>query len=104
MPAGMQFLNSTRLSTIARQLDDPRLTPDLIHSQRVIDYESYDGEILTRDQARILVADIIADDSKGVTYSTGKLWTETFTIPNLKIGVHFQQEAINQLISLGAIG
>jgi hypothetical protein len=105
MPAGMQFLASTRLTTIARALEDPRLLPgQLIHSQRVLDSDSWDGDIIARDQARTLIADIIADDAQGGTYATGKLWTETFNIPNLKIGVHFKQEEINQLLSLGQAG
>jgi hypothetical protein len=105
MPTGLQLLQSARLTTIIQALEDPRLLPQALRfSQRVLDSDSFDGEILARDIGRVLVADIIADDQRAAVYSTGKVTTETFAIPNLKLGINFTQEQLNQFQSIGMLG
>lgn len=105
MTTAIQLLSSVRLSRIVRAVQDIRLLPGrLPFSQRTPESLSWDGEIIARDIARVLIADIIADDSEAGTYSTGKLTTESFAIPNIKVGIQFTQSQINQLVSLGLMG
>jgi hypothetical protein len=46
-----------------------------------------DDEIMARFIGFPLIADLIADDAKAVTYSFGKFQFESYKIPKLKVGV-----------------
>src|SRR5215831_3468054 len=105
MPTGYNPLTNTRINGILQGLLDPRLLPgNLIFSGRIPETPAEDGEIMARFIGYIQVADLVADDSRAVTYSAGKFQYETVNIPNLKIGAYLTQSMIKQLYQIQANG
>lgn len=94
----LELLGAARVSRIVQGLQDPRLLPQqLVWSRRIPTVPAMDEEILARFVGTIQIADIIADDAQAVVYSAGKLQYELTKIPNLKVGIAFNQALLNQL-------
>lgn len=92
------LFGGVRVGRIMNALQDPRLIPqDLLWSRRIPLQPAMDEDITARFFGTIQIADIIADDAKGVVYSTGKFQFETVKIPNLKVGMGINQTTINLL-------
>lgn len=105
MPAGYQILEAMRINRIMQALQDVRNLPqELKFLARTPAVPATDGEILARYINRIQIADIVADDERAVTYSSGKMKFETYNIPNLKHGRALTQEEINMLNSIQQLG
>lgn len=101
----LEALAAARLTGIMRGLQDVRLLPaERVWTRRIPDTPATDGEILARQIGVTLMADLIADDAKAVTYSQGKIQYETYRIPNLKFGVQMSQEMLNILRRLTVQG
>jgi hypothetical protein len=99
------FLSNVRINRSFQALEDPRLLPaPLPWVARIPSVNALDGEITMRSIDRIKIADLIQDDQKAVTYSTGNATFESFTAPNLKIGRAMDQAMIRQLRALQQAG
>lgn len=105
MPAQTDFFNSVRVTSIMRGLNDPRLLPTpLIWNSRVPDVPATDEEISAKYMGVLQIADLIADDAKAVTYSTGRFEFQTVKVPNIKMGIAMNQAMINSLERIRAMG
>lgn len=94
----IDFFNSARVTGIMRGLNDPRLLPvPLIWNQRIPDVPATDDEITAKYMGTLLIADLIADDAKAVTYSQGRFEFQTTKVPNIKMGIAMNQAMINSL-------
>lgn len=60
-----------------------------------------DDEITAKFSGSIYAADIVADDSRAVTYSMGKLQLVSDNVPNLKFGIRLNQAEIKKLRRYG---
>ena len=56
-----------------------------------------DDEITAKFEGAIYAADIVADDSRAVTYDFGKMTLSTDNVPNLKFGLRLTQGQIKKL-------
>jgi hypothetical protein len=73
-PAQTGFFESARVTGLMQGLTDPRLLPvPLTWNQRIPDVPSFDEEVTAKYVGTLLIADLIADDQKAVTYSAGTL-------------------------------
>jgi hypothetical protein len=54
-------------------------------------------EITATFTGQVFIADLVTDDAKAVVYEAGKLELVTNTVPNLKVGVRFNQAMIDRL-------
>jgi hypothetical protein len=63
-----------------------------------------DEELTARFIGTIQIADMIADDARGVIYSMGRFQYETTKVPNLKVGMGMNQSTLNQLDRLTGMG
>lgn len=54
-------------------------------------------EITATFTGQVFAADLVTDDAKAVVYEAGKLELVTNTVPNLKVGVRFNQAMIDRL-------
>ena len=98
MPAQLNFLGAARVNRIVQGLQDPRLLPQqLVWSRRITRQKASDEEITARFIGTVQIADMIADDARGVTYSMGQFRYETTKIPNIKVGVSLNQAMLNKL-------
>jgi len=105
MAVGYQILQVARINSIIQALQDVRTLPArLSFLNRTPVTPSVDAEIMARFIGYIQVADLVADDERAVTYSSGKLSYESTNIPNLKLGIMLTQAMLNQLQSINANG
>jgi hypothetical protein len=97
--------NVARVNKVMRAIQDVRELPqELVFLNRTPSVPALDGEIMARFVGRVLIADLVADDARAVTYSSGKFNFETSAAPNLKLGVNMTQEMLNQIAMLQAAG
>lgn len=102
---GTQFLEATRVNRVMQAIQDVRELPQqLVWSQRIPTVDAVDGEIMARFIGRVQIADLVADDSQAVTYTSGKMTFETTTVPNIKHGQQLTQTQLNELVALTATG
>jgi hypothetical protein len=98
MPGQLDFFNAARVNGIAQGAYDPRLQPQpLVWDRRIPTVPAMDDEIMARFIGFPLIADLIADDAKAVTYSFGKFQFETTKIPKLKVGVGMNESMLKLL-------
>lgn len=101
MPQGFTPLQNSRINGVYQGLQDPRvLAGQLLFSQRVSEVPADDGEIMARFIGYVHIADLIADDQKAATYSSGKFQFEQYNIPNIKVGATMSQSMINQWLAI----
>lgn len=97
-PAQLGLFNAARITGVMRGLTDPRLLPvPLTWNQRVPDVPATDEEVTAKYVGTLLIADLIADDAKAVTYSQGRFQFQTTQVPNIKMGIAMNQAMINAL-------
>ncbi len=105
MALGQRILSAVRVNRVMSAFQDMRNIPQqLVFLNRTPIVPATDFEILARYNQRVQIADIVADDEKAVTYNSGKMKFETYTIPNIKHGRSLTQEEINTLINLSEGG
>ena len=105
MPAGLDVLQSIRLTRIMRAIQDVRELPaDLVFLGRTSVVPALDGEIMGRYVGRVQIADLVADDAQALTYVSGHMTLETTTVPNIKHGATLTQAWLNQLAAMRAGG
>jgi hypothetical protein len=63
-----------------------------------------DEEVTAKYVGTLLIADLIADDAKAVTYSQGRFQFQTTQVPNIKMGIAMNQAMINALERIRAMG
>lgn len=98
MPNSIELLSAARVNTVMSALQDQRGVPrNLLFLSRTPIVPASDGEIMARYMGQILIADLIADGERAGVYSAGKMFLETVSAPNLKIGAALNQEQLNQL-------
>jgi hypothetical protein len=103
MLPGYEYLSAYRLTRVMQQTADVRQLPqELQFVRRVPTVPSAEGELMGRWTGRVLIADVISDDARALTYSAGKMTLETNINPNIKHGRHLTQEQINQLLMINA--
>jgi hypothetical protein len=106
MPAlpGLETLSNLRISKIIKAIQDERTRPParMIFSSRLPEVNATNGELMARFIGRILIADLVADDSRAGVYSSGKLTFESTQIPKIKQGRHFEESQFRQLSQLVA--
>lgn len=94
----LDYFNAARVNGIMRGTYDPRLQQQpLVWSNRIPSVPADDDEIMARFIGFPLIADMIADDAKAVTYSFGKFQFESYKIPKLKVGVAMNEVMVKQL-------
>jgi hypothetical protein len=104
-PAQVGFFDAARITGVMRGLTDPRLQPvPLIWNSRVPDVPATDEEVTARYVSTLLIADLIADDAKAVTYSQGRFQFQSTQVPNIKMGIAMNQAMINALERIRAMG
>lgn len=104
-PAQIGFFGATRITKIMQGLTDPRLLPiELRWNKRVPDVPATDEEVTAKYVGTMLIADLIADDQKAVTYSQGRFQFQTTQVPNIKMGIAMNQAMINALERIGQNG
>ena len=104
-PAQIGFFASARITGVMRGLTDPRLQPvPLTWNARVPDVPATDEEVSAKYVGTLLIADLIADDAKAVTYSQGRFQFQTTQVPNIKMGIAMNQAMINSLERIRAMG
>jgi hypothetical protein len=98
-------LRSTRINGIMQALQDVRELPaDLIALNRTPVVDASDGEIMGRFVGRVLIADLLLDDQRAATYSTGKLQLESTSAPKMKIGQTLSEKQVKELYELQQAG
>lgn len=101
MPSSLQLLQAIRLNAIMMALQDQRELPnDLTFLARTTLTPATDGEIMASYTGYVQIADLVADDSRALTYSNGKFTFSSDSVPNLKLGVNLTQEQLNQMMML----
>jgi hypothetical protein len=102
---GLSFLDAGKVTRIIQLLQDIRtLPPQLIFLNRLPKVNAFDDEIMASYIGEVLMADLIADDAMGLTYSSGKMVFESYAVPNAKIGMNLPQSLIRQLTNIGGYG
>lgn len=95
---GLTLLGAVRVNKLMRSLQDKRGIPQtLSFLARTPVIPASDGEIMARFMGQVLIADLIADGQRAGVYSAGKMFLETTTAPNLKVGTALNQEQLNQM-------
>lgn len=95
-PQNLDFFASARVTRIMQGLTDPRLLPvPLTWNARVPDVPAVDEEVTAKYVGTLLIADLIADDAKAVTYSQGRFEFQSYQVPNIKMGIAMNQAMIN---------
>lgn len=103
MIPGYEVLEVLNISRIMDALQDVRDLPQELQFVNRTDFRpAMEGEIMGRWISRALIADLIADDQKAHTYSSGKVQVENTLVPNIKQGRHLTQENINVLGSIAS--
>lgn len=102
-PASYALLGAARVNSIMSALMDPRLLPpELRWRRRIPVVPATDDELLARFMGQLLIADLVADDARAVTYSMGKFTYQSTKIPNIKMGVSLNQSMLNTLDRIAA--
>lgn len=97
-PASYALLGAARVNSIMAAIMDPRLLPpELRWRKRVPVIPAVDDELLARFTGQVLIADLVADDARAVTYSMGKFTYQAHKIPNIKMGVSMNQSMLQTL-------
>lgn len=105
MAGGLEVLTVARINTVMQALQDQRELPqDLVFLKRTKIVPAVDGEIMARFIGRVMIADLVADDSEAVTYSYQKVQLERTAPPNLKVGTNMTQSMLNQLSAISGTG
>lgn len=103
--APLQQLQARRLTRIIRTFNNSRDVPtDLRFLARTPVVPAADSEVMARFTGQVIIADLVANDQKAVTYDSGRYTFEGTAIPNIKHGRHLTQEMINHLLGLQASG
>lgn len=103
MPDNIQLLSAARVNTVMSSLQDQRGIPQRLRFlSRTPVVPATEGEIMARFMGQILIADLIADGQRAGIYSGGKMYLESFGVPNLKLGQALNQEQLNQLNALAS--
>jgi hypothetical protein len=98
MPAPFALLGAARVNGIMAAIQDPRLLPpELRWRQRIPVVPAADDELLATFNGQLLIADLIADDARAVTYSMGQFRFTATKIPNIKMGISMNQTMLNSL-------
>lgn len=98
MSTQFDFFNAVRVNSVAQGVYDPRLNPQPLRwDARVPSVEAMDDEIMARFIGLPLIADLIANDAKAVTYSFGKFQFESYKIPKLKVGASINENMLTLL-------
>jgi hypothetical protein len=101
----LQQIQARRLTRIIRTFNDTRDVPtDLRFLARTPIVPAADSEVMARFTGQVIIADLVANDQKAVTYDSGRYTFEGTAIPNIKHGRHLTQEMINHLLGLQASG
>jgi hypothetical protein len=104
-PAQTAFFGAARITGLMTGLSDPRLTPiPLLWNQRVPDVPATDEEVTAKYVGTLLIADLIADDAKAVTYSQGRFQFQSTQVPNIKMGIAMNQAMLISLERIRAMG
>ena len=103
MIPGYEYLSVLRVTRVMNALEDIRTLPqELKFVNRTPFVPAMEGEIIGRWINRVQIADLVADDSRALTYSAGKMQLETTLVPNIKHGRQLTQSDINQITSINA--
>lgn len=87
-----------RIKAIYDEIQDVRGLPqNLLWVGRIPMVPADDAEVMARFTGRILIADLIADDQKGVVRAPQPIRLQETKIPNLKHGMKITQEMLNLL-------
>lgn len=98
MTAGYEYLSVLNISTVMQGLEDQRALPqELKFANRTPLVPAQEGEIIGRQINRVQIADLVADDTRALTYTAGKVQFEATPVPNIKHGRQLSQSEINQL-------
>lgn len=93
-----QILSAARVTTVMSALQDRRgVDRRLSFLSRTPVVPAAEGEIMARFMGQILIADLIADGQRAGLYSPGKMFLETTSVPNLKLGTALNQDQLNML-------
>lgn len=104
-PAQIGFFSAARVTGLMQGLTDPRLLPQpLTWNARIPDVPATDEEVTAKYVGTLLIADLIADDAKAVTYSQGRFQFQSQQVPNLKMGLTMNQAMINALQRIKEMG
>lgn len=104
-PGQVGFFDAARVTSLMQGLTDPRLLPvPLIWNARIPDVPATDEEVTAKYVGTMLIADLIADDAKAVTYSQGRFQFQTTQVPNLKMGLSMNQAMLNALQRIKEMG
>jgi hypothetical protein len=104
-PAQIGFFGAARITGIMQGLSDPRLLPiPLTWNARIPDVPATDEEVSAKYVGTLLIADLIADDAKAVTYTQGRFQYQTLQAPNIKMGIGMNQAMVNALERIRAMG
>lgn len=82
------------VSTLATKLD---VQQELKWLARTPVNNADDAEITAKFEGQVYAADIVADDSRAVTYDFGRLTMVSDNVPNLKMGIRLTQSQIKML-------
>lgn len=82
--------------------DINQIPQPLIWMSRIPTVPALDGEIIARYTGQIFAADLIMDDQKAVVRSMNPFRLQQTAIPNIKHGVHINQEMMNVLLRIEA--
>jgi hypothetical protein len=97
MSAQLDFFNAVRVNTVAQGVYDPRLNPQpMVWSKRIPSVPAWDDEIMARFEGFPLIADVIVDDAKAVTYQFGKFEFYSSKAPKLKVGATMNERTLRQ--------
>jgi hypothetical protein len=92
------LFNAVRIQKLAEGVYDSRLMPQpLVWSARIPSVPAFNDEIMARFVGFPVIADLIADDAKALTYSMGKFVTYAHEAPKLKLGVAMNEKMIRQV-------
>jgi hypothetical protein len=103
MSTNLDFFSPVRVNNIMQGLYDPRLLPQpLVWSNRIQSVPASNDEITARFIGQPLIADIIADDSKAVTYEFGRLQYDVNRGAKIKFGLSMNESRMRMLRNLQA--
>lgn len=106
MPAGTpgyDSLSVLRVDKMMKALSDVRdIQGKYVFLDRTPVVPAEEGEIMARWIDRPQIADLVTDDAKAATYTSGKFTLETTEVPNIKIGRSFTQSQVNTMRRVAA--
>lgn len=94
----LNLLAAARVNRLLGGLQDPRLRPqELVWNRRIPNVPAADEEITARFVGQVQIADMIAEDARGVIYSMGRFQLESTKIPKIKVGIGMNETTLSQL-------